>query len=151
MANRKPLVLINGQLAQLPDGDVLLGTVSEVDVTEMQAKEAVSAGMAVYCSAGFQVLKAVNDTAAKAEVMGLAKADAALDAYTKVQAEGFFELADWTAVIGSATLTPGTEYFLDATAGLLTSTPPATGYSVLVGRAVKPTMLQLKIGTPIAL
>ncbi len=151
MADRKPLVLINGQLAQLPDGDVLVGTVSEVDVTEMQAKEAVSAGMAMYCSAAFEVLKAANDTAAKAEVMGLAKTDAALDAYVKVQGEGFFELADWTAATGSAALAPGQEYFLDATAGLLTSTPPAAGYSVLVGRAVKPTVLQLKIGTPIAL
>jgi hypothetical protein len=151
MADRKPLVLINGQIAQLPAGDVLVGTVSEVDVTEMQAKVALSAGHVVYCSASFQVLKAVNDDAAKCEVMGLAKADTALDAYVKVQGEGFFELADWTSIAGSASLTAGQEYWLDATAGQITSTPPTSGNLVLVGRAVKPTVLQLKIGAPIAL
>lgn len=46
--------------------------------------------------------------------------------------------ADWTAVIGAASLTPGAEYYLSATLGLLTTTPPSTATQIVVkvGRAL---------------
>ena len=85
MATHRPVVLIGGKLSLLPAGDTLAAKVQEVDVIELQAKEVLVAGMAVYCSAGFQVMKAKADDDTKANVLGLALSAAALDAYVQVQ------------------------------------------------------------------
>lgn len=151
MADRKPIVLIDGKLSQLPPGDTLAGMVTEVDIVEMVAKEALSAGAVVACSAGNEVERALNSDAAKAEAIGVAMTAAALDAPVKVQSEGYFELADWTNIAGSAQLAAAADYYLDAAAGKITSVPPTAGHLVRIGRAVKPTVLQLRIDSPIRL
>ncbi|CAK0751758.1 hypothetical protein CCP1ISM_4320001 [Azospirillaceae bacterium] len=107
--------------------------------------------MAVYISAGFQVMKAKADDDAKANVLGLALSAAALDAYVQVQTDGVLELADWTNVAGSTSLEIGTDYFLDATAGVLTGNAPTSGNLVYVGRAVAPQKLEISIQRPIKL
>jgi hypothetical protein len=70
-----------------------------------------------------------------------------------VRTEGILELSDWTAAVGSAALTPGSEYWLSTTDGLLTSTAPTgTGEKVQrVGRALNQTQLDLQIGESILL
>ena len=151
MATHRPVVLINGKLSLLPTGDTLAAKVQEVDVIELQAKEVLVAGMAVYCSAGFQVMKAKADDDTKANVLGLAVAAAALDASVQVQTDGVLELADWTDAAGAAALVAGSDYFLDATAGLLTATIPATGNLVYVGRAIAPQKLEISVQRPIKL
>lgn len=152
MATHRPVVLINGKLTLLPTGDTLAAKVQEVDVVEMQAKEAIAAaGMAVYVSAGFQVMKAKADDDAKATVLGLVLAPAALDAYVQVQTDGVLDLADWTEAAGATALEVGTDYYLDATAGVLTGNVPATGNLVYVGRAIAAQRLEISVQRPIKL
>ena len=151
MATHRPVVLINGKLSLLPTGDTLAAKVQEVDVIELQAKEVLVAGMAVYCSAGFQVMKAKADDDTKANVLGLALASAALDAYVQVQTDGVLELSDWTQSAGSAALEVGTDYYLDSTAGVLTGNIPASGNLVYVGRAIAPQRLEISIQRAIKL
>ncbi|MEI8395035.1 MAG: capsid cement protein [Rhodospirillaceae bacterium] len=151
MATHRPVVLIGGKLSLLPAGDTLAAKVQEVDVIELQAKEVLVAGMAVYCSAGFQVMKAKADDDTKANVLGLALSAAALDAYVQVQTDGVLELSDWTQSAGSAALEVGTDYFLDTTAGVLTGNVPASGNLVYVGRAIAPQRLEISIQRAIKL
>jgi hypothetical protein len=62
--------------------------------------------------------------------------------------------ADWTAIIGSVSLTPGLSYFLSPTVpgGLQTTPPETAGHVVcLVGEAISPTTLAVQFGIPILL
>lgn len=152
MPSYRPLVLINGRIQQLPLNGTLDARVQEVDAIELQAKEPITAaGMAVYSNAGFQCMLADADDDAKAEVIGLALTSAALDAYVTVLTDGVIEVADWTNAAGSATLTPGSSYYLSGTPGVLTATPPATGNIVHIGRALTPTKLEISLERPVKL
>ena len=151
MAIHRPVVLIGGKLALLPAGDTLAAKVQEVDIVDMMAKDALLAGMVVFCSAGLQVMKAKADDDAKANVLGLAVAAAALDTSVQVQTDGVLELADWTDATGTAALIAGSDYFLDSTAGLATATIPASGNLVYVGRAISPQKLEISVQRPIKL
>ncbi|MEI7607093.1 MAG: capsid cement protein [Rhodospirillaceae bacterium] len=151
MAIHRPVVLIGGKLALLPAGDTLAAKVQEVDIVDMTAREALLAGMAVYCSADLQIMKAKSDDDTKANVLGLAVAAVALDASVQVQTDGVLELTDWTAAAGAAALVAGSDYYLDATAGLLTATIPATGNLVYVGRAISPQKLEISVQRAIRL
>ena len=146
-------MFLAGKLALLTAGDTLAAKVQEVDIVDMTAHEMLVAGMAVFCSAGLQVMKAKAkaDDDAKANVLGLAVAAAALDTSVQVQTDGVLELADWTDVTGTAALTSGGDYYLDATAGLLTATIPATGNLVYVGRAISPQKLEISVQRAIRL
>ena len=135
MAVHKPLVLIGGKIARLPEGDRLSTDAAVVEM-ECDVSTGIVRGNVVYASEAFKVKLADADSADAAEVLGLADAAAAQGAYVHIQKEGVFVLEDWTAVTGTATLVAGTEYYLDATAGKLTSASPATGYLVYVGRAI---------------
>ncbi|MEI8397095.1 MAG: capsid cement protein [Rhodospirillaceae bacterium] len=151
MTTYRPVVLINGKFTLLPAGDTLSAKVQEVDIIDMVAKDILLAGMVVYCSAGFQIMKAKADDDAKAEVLGLVAAAAAIDASVQVQTDGVLELADWTGVVGATSLTAGADYYVDTTAGQLTATVPSTGNLVCIGRAIAPQKLEISIQRPIKL
>lgn len=71
-----------------------------------------------------------------------------------VSSTGLLTLADWTAVIGSATLTPSTRYYLTPSAlGMLQSSAPTANPDVLqfCGVAVGSTTLKIEIESPIGL
>ena len=63
------------------------------------------------------------------------------------------ETPSWTAIVGAASLTPGATYFLSATPGMLTTTPPSTvGHTVVViGKALSTTVMELTLSPPIML
>jgi len=67
--------------------------------------------------------------------------------------EGTITLTDWNAVTGTTLLTPGAVYYLDSTAGLLTSTPTSVigEHVVAVARAASTTELDIEIAEPILL
>jgi len=67
------------------------------------------------------------------------------------QSKGPFTLADWTAVVGTALLSPGTYYIQDITAGRLTYTVPGSGPYQLVGQAINATTLDIAIKESIGL
>ena len=67
--------------------------------------------------------------------------------------EGTITRTDWTVVTGTTLLTPGAVYYLDSTAGKLTSTPTTTEgeHVVAVARAASNTELDIEIAEPILL
>lgn len=83
-------------------------------------------------------------------VVGLAVAAVASGFPVQIQT-GLFSLPDWTAVAGTATLTPGLPYFLGA-GGTITSAPPSAPDCVtLIGLATGPTTLSINPDPPLQL
>ena len=89
---------------------------------------------------------------AQANVVGLAQSVAPAGSTTTV-ARILLELPDWTPVVGATNLQRGQRYFLGATPGRLTTTPPTTlGQSVVpIGLAISPTQLEIELEPPILL
>lgn len=160
MPARKPLVIVNGQPQQLPAGDTLDASVSEVDVSSLTNSLASSVPICtpVYISGSNACLPARANAAAAAEIAGLVRdASIGTGAAGIVQTDGILNAttAQWDAVTGgTGGLTPGAVYFLSAsTAGRITTTAPtATGeYVARVGRAFSSTALDISIEVPILL
>lgn len=129
MALRKPLVLNGGQIEELLSSDNLDATVAEVDVLTRVAAATLIAGQPVYESSATDVDKAAANADATSKCIGLAKAAIAAAASGTIQTSGVITLTagEWDAVCGiTGGLAVGTQYFLSATAGLLTSTAPST-------------------------
>lgn len=148
MAARKPLVLINGRVAQLPPGDTLAASSAEVDVVNVSNANvaALDIGTPVYIQGADSMDKAQANAAGTSEVLGLVQSASIAPAGSgSVQTNGVMTAStgQWDAVTGeSGGLTPGATYFLDpATAGMLTQTAPvAVGEFVTrVGRALSTT------------
>lgn len=152
MPARRPLVVIGGQIQNLPSGDSLDAPVSEVDVISLNNASGSSAAIcrAVYAGAtGFQLAQA-NSSATK-NVIGLVRDTAiASNASGNIQSDGVMVAtsAQWDAVTGGSTgLTPGAIYYLSATtAGAITSSAPSTAgqYVVQVGIALSTTALDIR-------
>lgn len=157
MATRIPLVLINGTISQLPAGDTINASASEVDVISATNANAgaITIGQPVYVSASGSVDLARANTSTTAKVVGLVRSSSvASGASGFVQTDGVLTNSDWTSVVGEASLTTGSDYFLSPTsAGMLTSSAPSTAgqYSVYVGRALSATDLEISIERPISL
>lgn len=87
-----------------------------------------------------------NTTFLKSKVIGFALNDA-LTSETCYYSKNVIMKDDWTAITGTEFLTVNSVYFL-STAGLLTTTPPVSGYNVKVGEAISTTMLQIDTSSP---
>lgn len=160
MSQRKPLVIVDGQIQQLQAGDTLDAVVNEVDVV---SKQNGNAGALVKCTPVYvkgtgEVDKAQANAAATVEVLGLVKdTSIASGASGSVQTDGVLSAttAEWDAVAGTTGgLSPGTIYYLDpSNPGLITETAPtATGqYVVRVGLALSETELDISTQEPIKL
>lgn len=87
------------------------------------------------------------------ECVGLAAGATGVGFSASVLVSGPLTLADWTAVVGGTNLAPGMPYYLSATAGLLTTAPPAVaGQRVQqVGVAVSPDTLVIQVLQPFLL
>lgn len=160
MPARKPLVIIDGAIRQLPPGDTVDAASSEVDVLALTNGGASSApiGAVVYISAAdtFQLARA--NAAATIGAIGLVR-----DAAIAPAANGFIQTdgaliattAQWDAVTGdTGGLVAGATYWLSPnTAGNLTRTAPTTAgqYVLQIGRAISPTALEISIALPILL
>lgn len=156
MALRKPLVIIDGVIQQLPPSDTLNAQVQEVDVVILKngnSTSALSAGQIVYASGDNTCDLAKADAIGTARPIGFVKDNSIPTSATgAIQTDGVLSLTDWTAATGSTTLTPGSVYYLsNSTAGKITSTPPTSGYVVEVGIALSSTELDIDIKPPIGL
>ena len=101
-----------------------------------------------------QLELAQADDLATSLVIGLATADALATETATYTSDGQVTRSDWTAIAGTASLTPGVIYFLDpTTAGKITATAPTTigDFVVRLGRALTTTTLDVEIGWPIGL
>lgn len=151
MAARKPLVNVGGEITELPSGDTLNASANEVDVVTMSNANAspITKGMAVYVQGAGAVDLARANASGTKKVLGLVAAASIAAAGTgSIQTNGILSSSDWTNVIGSASLTAGTSYYLSSTtAGQLTATAPtAAGTFVCpVGVALNNTDMQINI------
>lgn len=151
MAIQKPLVIISGQIQQIPVGDTLSAGTVEVDVVaKLNANAgAIVRGTPVYPSSATQVDKAGAAAAATRKVLGLMQsASTAAGVSGFVQTDGILTATtgEWDAVAGTTGgLVFNTVYFLSATAGLITATAPSTAgnYVCPVGIALSTTELDI--------
>jgi hypothetical protein len=87
------------------------------------------------------IATSVNST----KYIGLAQESINTGFVGKVQLEGLLELTDWTAIVGTTQLTPGSKYFLSETlAGCMSLAPPNTGWQVTAGTAISSTQFLLQ-------
>ena len=148
MATRKALVLVGGEIAQLPAGDTLAGPIAEIELQSLTNGDAGNhvIGDIVYISAADTVKKAKADAAGTKDAVAVATATIA-NATT-----GFYQ---FSGVIGGLSgLTAGAIYYLSAaTAGLMTTTAPSTTgqYVCRLGIALSTTELFLDTERSIAL
>jgi predicted RecA/RadA family phage recombinase len=145
---RKPLVIVAGQIEQLQSGDTIDAPAEGVVSLTNANASPITIGMVVYSSATGSVDLASAAASGTMGVIGLVY-DASIAAATPggIITSGVLTSADWTAVVGTATLTSGSVYYLSDTVGKITATPPtAVGhYVVPVGRAISTTELKLNI------
>jgi len=151
MATQKPLVIIGGQIQEIPVGDVLSAASNLVDVigaVNVNVSPIVK-GTPVYIPSAGNVDKASAAASGTKKVFGLvAETSIAAAASGYVQLDGVLQAstAQWDAVAGTTGgLVANTIYYLSATAGLLTATPPAVSgnFVVQVGLALNATDLEI--------
>jgi len=160
MAAYRPLVIIGGDVTQLPSGDTILGAAEETSLGSFQndTLSAVPFGTPVYCSSAGKFTPARANAKPTAQVFALVR-DASIggSASGSLQASAFLSgtVSQWNAVTGgSSGLTPGANYFLSAdTAGRLTTTPPSAdgSFVVKIGQAITATMMAITISPAIGL
>lgn len=160
MSSRIPLVIINGQISQLPSGDTLNAPINSPDVLALENANAGSIviGSPVYMKSNGEVDLSRANAGSTAEVFGLV-----FDTSITASATGNIitngpisaTTAQWDTVTGgSGGLTPGSKYWLDpATAGKLTLTAPTTvgQFVTYVGTAVSTTEMDFDPTLAIAL
>ena len=154
---RKPLVLgDNGGMEQLQPGDIIdVGAAKQVFTATNSNGGAITVGQVVYVDGAGSVDLAQANATATSNVIGLVN-DTSIASTSAgiIMTDGVIESADWTAVIGVASLTAGSTYFLDPVlAGGLTVTPTTTAGNSLVrvGVALSATSLEITIDQPIKL
>lgn len=148
MSARKPLVLVSGEIAQLPAGDTLSAPVSEVALLTLTNGDAGNhvLGDVVYISAADTAKKAKADAAGTKDAMAFATATIATSTTGSYQTDGL--------LAGMAGLTAGAVYYVSpTTAGVITSTAPSTTgqFVTRVGIAVSTTELLIQFERSIAL
>lgn len=160
MALRTPLVLVGGEIAQLPAGDDINAPFSgAIEITLINDNAgAVVIGTPVYSSAAGHFDKANATVAGTSKVIGLTTT-------TSVATSGNGQVAvagtvtattgQWDAVVtgGSGGLVFNTSYYLDTTAGKLVTTPTTTvgQNNVFIGKGLSTTVMELGIRQPILL
>lgn len=121
---------------------------SSIDHTlDVLAGETIHAGAPAYIVSNNTANLASATGLVKSRVVGLATQAATVNAATIVQTDGSVTLADWTAVIGTTSLTPGSVYFLHTTDGQMSTTPPTGDGDVVVtmGVAVTTTKFDIEV------
>lgn len=157
MALRKPTVMINGVLRDLPVGDTISVPNAGTDVISGTNGEAtaVAIGTVSYLSAAGTFRKAqanaVGTAEAAAMVLDTTIANAAVGQFAT---DGFVTATtgQWDAVTGqTGGLTPLGKYYLDpSTAGRMTVTAPTSvgQYVVYIGRALSTVDFEMNVGQP---
>lgn len=158
MAVKKPIVQYSGQLAELAAGDDLGVSSNAMEITAINGEAgAIVIGAPVYVSAAGTVKKAQATSAALEKCVGLVSdASIAAAATGGVLVNGLLAATtgQWDAVTGEVGgLTPGAQYFLDVTLGLLSQTAPSAAgqYVRRIGRAFSTTEMLVEISQSVLL
>jgi hypothetical protein len=158
---RKPLVFDdNKNIQQLQPGDIIAATVSGGDNYPMlnSSGGTIIAGSAVSCNTALgHIVKADGQssaTVAQARVMGLLlETAAAAETKTVMQAGNMvLSTGEWDILTGdSGGLVLGPYYLDTGIPGVITSSPPSTGYVVKIGEGIKDDTMFINIEQPIKL
>lgn len=139
--------LIAGALYYFPDGGapIRLDTAGGGSSDQLSAvtDDALVPGQAVYVK-GSGNLGLGDDTLPNGSV-GLSLTTTAATFSATIQTGGIVVVTDWTAIIGSVSLTRGATYFLGSLGGM-TTVPPTSGYLVRMGSALS--LTQFRVGDP---
>jgi hypothetical protein len=114
------------------------------------AGESLEVGMPVYMSNGI-LRKAYSISDPFSDVVGIIVSGAAVGDTAGYTTDGAIQRSDWTSISGSARLEVGATYYLSAIPGRITKVPPLSGVSLVLGRAVYDTLLDIEIGQQIQL
>lgn len=165
MALRKPLVLVTGEIAQLPAGDDVDAPFSgTIDITLFNDQVAAAViGAPVYASSAGKFSLALATAAGTAKVIGLVNttsiAGSGSTGSGPIATSGVMTATtgQWDAITGaSGGLVFNTNYYLKngATGGLMVATTPTTTVgenNVFIGRGLSATVMELGIRQPILL
>lgn len=160
MSLKKPLVLTGGEITQLQAGDDIDAPFSgAIEITLVNDNAgAVVICTPVYSAAAGHADKANATAAGTSKVVGLSTTTTtATGGNMQVAAAGFVTAttAQWDAVVtgGSGGLVFNTLYYLDTTAGKITTAPTTTvgQNNVFLGRGISATVMELGIRNPILL
>jgi hypothetical protein len=121
------------------------------EVFTAESDEVIVIGQPIYVKSTGHVAIADATTATTSGVAGFAITAAGVGEVVSYITEGKLTLTDWTAVASVAALTPGSNYFLSLTSGLIAASVVATGYHVRLGRATSTLTLDLEIEPSIKL
>jgi hypothetical protein len=113
----------------------------------MTANETMNVGQPVYVTAADTVNLSDASSNLTSNAVGLAATDAGSGESVVVFTDGPIDQADWTAVIGTTLLTPGVQYYLDTTAGQMSTSPPTVNGQVVVrmGTALTTTVFDIEV------
>ncbi len=160
--NRKPLVYVNGEISEMPAGDLVDPAAlpappavidSNLVVLTNDVASARPFGTPVYSKSNGNVADAITTDPDKAEVVGLV-ADANLPASGSgnIKTGGVLEgtTAQWDAQTGSSGgLAPGSDYYLRSSGGL--GTTPVGPNVTKIGKALTSTKFMVRIEPSIAI
>ena len=147
MAIRRPLVVISGEVQELPLADDLP---SDVDLLSRTFTSTVIPGEPVFVDLAGSVNQARANAAGTSDVLGIAPAAVTAATTGQVALDGVVTLTtvQWDAVAGTVGgLTAGAKYFLSAAAaGRMTegSAAGATEYVVEIGEALSTTEMHIR-------
>jgi hypothetical protein len=110
-------------------------------------------GTPVYVSSSNVAELADASAVATAQVLGLVLVGAFIGQPVVVLSEGSIEQSDWSAVTSGGTLTAGSVYYLSATEGEMTTTPPSGNGDTVVrlGIAVTTTKFDIEVNEVVSL
>jgi hypothetical protein len=127
------------------DGSSTVTVTSTSQALQITTSAALLQGMAVRASgAGLAYAQAFVDGSKVYKLIGIMAADALISTPGTVLVAGdHLDLPDWSLIVGAATLTVGSDYWLTSTPGRYDVTPDTT-VAARVGRAVTTTTLLVK-------
>lgn len=147
-------ILVEGSGITLTHGIESITIASGMALLTAEADSQIKIGNPIYLKANNHTDPAKADSSSTVQVAGISISDVSAGFTCNYVTEGQVERADWTAIVGAVSLTPGATYFLSAsTVGRITTTAPTTvgQYVVRVGRAISTTKLDVEIELPILL
>lgn len=159
MVFRRPLVLISGQIQQLPANDSLDAYTRESGMLILANKHTLSLpiGTPVFLSGANECQPARANSSEASQVIGLLRdLTVAVNGTGTIQTDSVLvaTTAQWDVVTGqTGGLTPRSNYFLSTVAGKLTATVPSSNgeYVIRIGRAINSTTLEISIQPSILL
>lgn len=116
------------------------------------ADSTMVAGTVIYVKSNGHIDRALADALPESSAMGLLYTDVSEGHTGYYITEGRITKTDWTAITGTAMLTPGAMYFVSPTvAGGLTTNAPTAGYVVHAARATSSQTIDIEVEDPIRL